>query len=133
MSEERFRVLFEYSSDAHLLLDLLNVDTHPPIGLMALWPLSSDYYKFPWPLFLDVGRTLSWSTALHDLVAVAWETALLLPLAPQLVEEIFGWLKTVGLLRKTRHRGRARVSWMFIFGLAAYNLVRIRNLAEAAG
>jgi len=47
------------------------------------------------------------------------------------VEEIFGWLKTVGLLRKTRHRGRARVRWMFIFGLAAYNLVRIRNLAEA--
>jgi len=49
------------------------------------------------------------------------------------VEEIFGWLKTVGLLRKTRHRGRARVSWMFIFSLAAYNLVRIRNLAEAPG
>jgi len=49
------------------------------------------------------------------------------------VEEIFGWLKTVGLLRKTRHRGRARVSWMFIFSLAAYNLVRIRNLAEATG
>ncbi len=49
------------------------------------------------------------------------------------VEEIFGWLKTVGLLRKTRHRGRARVSWMFSFGLAAYNLVRIRNLAEAPG
>ena len=47
------------------------------------------------------------------------------------VEEIFGWLKTVGLLRKTRHRGRARVSWMFIFSLAAYNLIRIRNLAEA--
>src|SRR2546428_58250 len=49
------------------------------------------------------------------------------------VEEIFGWLKTVGLLRKTRHRGRRRVSWMFIFGLAVYNLVRIRNLAEATG
>ncbi len=49
------------------------------------------------------------------------------------VEEIFGWLKTVGLLRKTRHRGRARVSWMFIFGLAAYNLLRLRNLAEARG
>jgi transposase len=47
-------------------------------------------------------------------------------------EEIFGWLKTIGLLRQTRHRGRARVSWMFIFGLAAYNLVRIRNLAAAA-
>jgi transposase len=49
------------------------------------------------------------------------------------VEEIFGWLKAVGLLRKTRHRGRRRVNWMFIFGLAVYNLVRIRNLAEATG
>ncbi|MGH9390330.1 MAG: IS5 family transposase, partial [Vicinamibacteria bacterium] len=44
------------------------------------------------------------------------------------VEEIFGWLKTVGQLRKTRHRGLARVGWMFTFALAAYNLVRIRNL-----
>ena len=44
------------------------------------------------------------------------------------VEEIFGWLKTVALLRQTRHRGCARVGWMFTFGLAAYNLLRIRNL-----
>jgi transposase len=48
------------------------------------------------------------------------------------VEEIFGWLKTVALLRQTRHRGRARVGWMFLFGLAAYNLLRIRNLTWAA-
>src|SRR5438270_1498051 len=47
------------------------------------------------------------------------------------VEEIFGWLKTVALLRQTRHRGRARVGWMFLFGLAAYNLIRIRNLTWA--
>ena len=45
------------------------------------------------------------------------------------VEEVFGWLKTVGLLRKTRHRGCARVGWMFTFTTAVYNLVRIRNLA----
>jgi transposase len=44
------------------------------------------------------------------------------------VEEIFGWLKTVAQLRKTRHRGRRRVGWMFRFALAAYNLVRMRNL-----
>lgn len=44
------------------------------------------------------------------------------------VEEIFGWLKTVGFMRKTRHRGRDRVDWMFTFGLAVFNLVRIRNL-----
>jgi len=47
----------------------------------------------------------------------------------KLVEEIFGWLKTVGLLRKTRHRGVRRVDWMFTFATAVYNLVRIRNLA----
>ncbi len=46
------------------------------------------------------------------------------------IEEIFGWLKTIGLLRKSRHRGSARVGWMFLFGLAVYNLVRIRNLLE---
>lgn len=49
------------------------------------------------------------------------------------VEEIFGWLKTVGLLRKVKHRGTALVDSVFRFGLAVYNLVRIRNLtAEAA-
>jgi len=47
------------------------------------------------------------------------------------VEEIFGWLKTVALLRKTRHRGLARVGWMFTFGVAVYNLVRMRNMMEA--
>jgi transposase len=45
------------------------------------------------------------------------------------IEEIFGWLKTVGGLSKTRHRGVARVDWIFTFALAAYNLVRMRNLA----
>jgi IS5 family transposase len=44
------------------------------------------------------------------------------------IEEIFGWLKTVALLRKARHRGAARVGWMFTFGLAVYNLVRMRRL-----
>jgi hypothetical protein len=48
------------------------------------------------------------------------------------VEEIFGWLKTIGLMRKTRHRGQRRVDWMFTFALAVYNLVRIRNLALQA-
>jgi transposase len=44
------------------------------------------------------------------------------------VEEIFGWMKTVGNLRKTRHRGAGRVAWVFTLTAAAYNLVRIRNL-----
>jgi hypothetical protein len=48
------------------------------------------------------------------------------------LEEIFGWMKTVGLLRKTRRRGVARVGWMFTFAAAVYNLVRMRTLAAVA-
>ena len=44
------------------------------------------------------------------------------------IEEVFGWMKTVGVLRKTRHRGTERVSWMFTFVAAAYNLVRLPKL-----
>lgn len=44
------------------------------------------------------------------------------------IEEVFGWIKTVGLLRKTRHRGLERVGWMFTFTVAVYNVVRMRNL-----
>jgi transposase len=47
------------------------------------------------------------------------------------VEEIFGWMKTVGNLRKTRHRGEDRVGWVFTLTAAAYNLVRMRNLTVA--
>lgn len=44
------------------------------------------------------------------------------------VEECFGWLKTIALVRKVRHRGIAKVGWIFTFAAAAYNLVRMRNL-----
>ena len=49
------------------------------------------------------------------------------------VEEIFGWMKTVGMMRKTRHRGLERVGWIFTFTAAVYNLVRIRNLGLNTG
>jgi transposase len=48
------------------------------------------------------------------------------------IEEVFGWLKTVGMLRKTRHRGVFKVGWVFTFAAAAYNLVRMRNLLAPA-
>jgi transposase len=44
------------------------------------------------------------------------------------IEECFGWIKTVAVMRKTRHRGLFRVGWMFTFVLAVYNLVRMKNL-----
>ena len=47
------------------------------------------------------------------------------------IEEVFGWMKTVGLLRKLRHRGLKQVGWVFTFTAAAYNLVRIRNLVRS--
>jgi transposase len=46
------------------------------------------------------------------------------------IEECFGWLKTVALLRKVRHRGIFKVGWVFTFAAAAYNLVRMRNLSR---
>ncbi len=48
------------------------------------------------------------------------------------IEEVFGWLKTVASLRKTRHRGVQKVGWVFTFAAAAYNLVRMRNLLTPA-
>jgi transposase len=44
------------------------------------------------------------------------------------IEECFGWLKTIALVRKVRHRGIEKVGWVFTFAAAAYNLVRMRNL-----
>jgi IS5 family transposase len=44
-------------------------------------------------------------------------------------EQPFGWMKTVGLLRKLRHRGGRKVDWIVSFTAAAYNLVRWRTLA----
>jgi transposase len=48
------------------------------------------------------------------------------------IEECFGWMKTIALLRKVRHRGVLNVGWIFTFAAAAYNLVRLRNLERAA-
>lgn len=44
------------------------------------------------------------------------------------VEEVFGWMKTIGCLRKLHHRGCERVDAVFTFAAAVYNLIRIRNL-----
>jgi IS5 family transposase len=48
------------------------------------------------------------------------------------IEECFGWLKTIALMRKVRHRGVNKVHWIFTLACAAYNLVRMRNLAAVA-
>jgi hypothetical protein len=47
------------------------------------------------------------------------------------IEEGFGWIKTTGGFRKTRHRGTARVGWLFTLTAAACNLVRLPKLLDA--
>jgi hypothetical protein len=47
------------------------------------------------------------------------------------IEEAFGWIKTSGGLRKTRHRGKARVGWTFALTAAACNLIRLPKLLAA--
>jgi transposase len=49
----------------------------------------------------------------------------------KLIEQVFGWMKTVGGLRKLRHRGTLLVDWIVTFAAAAYNLVRLRTLIPA--
>ena len=50
----------------------------------------------------------------------------------KLVEQVFGWLKTVGLMRKLRHRGFERVDWVMTFTTAIYNMIRMRSLLARA-
>ena len=49
------------------------------------------------------------------------------PLAFATTKFAFGWMKTVGMLRKARHRGVFKVGWVVTFMSSAYNLVRMRN------
>jgi transposase len=48
----------------------------------------------------------------------------------KMIEEAFGWIKTVGGLRKTRHIGLAKLAGQTLFTFAAYNLTRLLNLMK---
>lgn len=67
------------------------------------------------------GSAIDGRTTRHDGYAISQKKR-------KRIEESFGWLKTIALLRKVRHRGIHKVGWIFTFAAAAYNLVRMRNL-----
>jgi transposase len=67
------------------------------------------------------GSAIDGRTARHDGYAVSQKKR-------KRIEECFGWLKTIALMRKVRHRGIEKVGWVFTFAAAAYNLVRMRKL-----
>jgi transposase len=48
------------------------------------------------------------------------------------VEHPFGWLKAAAGMWQVKVRGKDRVRWAFIFGMAAFNLIRMRNLLAEA-
>ena len=48
------------------------------------------------------------------------------------VEQSFGWMKIIGMLRKVKLRGREKVGWLFTFVGAAYNLIRLQRLQAQA-
>lgn len=70
-------VFLAYGS--HVFLDYFSSDTHPPIGLRALWPFHDGFFKFPYPVFLDIGRDVDWTTILNNARAGLWEVVLLAP------------------------------------------------------
>jgi transposase len=47
------------------------------------------------------------------------------------IEEGFGWMKTIGGIRRMKYRGREKVAWTFTLAAAAYNLIRLPKLLEA--
>ena len=66
---------------SHILLDWLSNDTRPPIGVMALWPLTRDYYKAAIEIFPAVSRQCCgrrfW---IYNIRAVVVECLILAPL-----------------------------------------------------
>jgi transposase len=71
------------------------------------------------------GSAIDGRTARHEGYAVSQKKR-------KRIEECFGWLKTIALMRKVRHRGIEKVGWVFTFAAAAYNLVRMRKLVASS-
>jgi membrane-bound metal-dependent hydrolase YbcI (DUF457 family) len=66
---------------SHILLDWLGDDATPPIGLMALWPISADYYQSNLHLFMSTTRRYRPGFWMQNATAMAYEIGMLLPIA----------------------------------------------------
>ncbi len=92
---------------SHALLDWLGTDSSPPIGLMALWPFSRDYYESGLHFFAAISRRY-WLPGFwrQNIQAVAWELAVLLPIA--LAALWRAWLSMGRTLGRSSARGARR-------------------------
>ena len=82
----RWAVAVTLTWGSHILLDWLSNDTRPPIGVMALWPFTRDYYKAGIEIFPPVSRHY-WESRfwLYNLKAVVMELLILLPITAVVV------------------------------------------------
>ncbi len=80
--DPRLALLVALAWASHVLFDWLGSDDTPPLGVMALWPLTSDFYFAQAYVFEAISRRTHlpgfWA---HNLKAVAWEVVMLVPMA----------------------------------------------------
>ena len=83
---------------SHLLLDWIGRDTNPPLGIMALWPFSREYYMSPVSLLEPVSRRFQWEYFWsHNLRVVGFEVLL------------FGAMAMAAYLWRGRTRGAGAI------------------------
>jgi membrane-bound metal-dependent hydrolase YbcI (DUF457 family) len=87
----RWAVAVSLAWASHILLDWLSNDTRPPIGVMALWPFTRDYYKAGIEIFPPVSRRY-WESRfwIYNLWAVFVELLVLLPVTALVVRSFRG-------------------------------------------
>jgi len=77
----RMAVAIGAAYSSHVILDWLGTDTTPPIGIMALWPVTTDYYQSDLYWFPAIWRTYQAGFWVHNIAAAVWETLVLGPIA----------------------------------------------------
>lgn len=88
---------------SHVLLDWLGDDTSPPLGIMALWPLTDQFYLAPLHIFGGISRRYwLWEAWTGNATAAAREVLILVPIAAAVV-----WRQCRTLARET---------WMAVSG-----------------
>ena len=87
----RWAIAVALAWGSHILLDWLSNDTRPPIGVMALWPFTRDYYKAGIEIFPPVSRHY-WESRfwIYNLKAVVMELLILLPITTLVVKSFRG-------------------------------------------
>jgi membrane-bound metal-dependent hydrolase YbcI (DUF457 family) len=93
----RIAVAFGMAYASHVLLDWLGDDTAPPLGIMALWPLTSQFYLAPVHVFGGISRRYwLWEAWTGNATAAAREVLILVPVTAAVV-----WWRCRALARET--------------------------------